>query len=222
MAEAGSQPLIAYPEIERWEGALRDYAGMQRVLAYHVDALHAVGVPYRGVPWLRSGLARLLADTGTLTRGRAGLSPDEIVTLRAREPELEAACTTWERSGVPISLEHGDFSPWQVQIDRDSCRFLDWSDSSLAPPFFSMLGVLGESAAGLPGVPDATSRLRDAYLSGWTGLASPHVLQHGFELAQRLAPLHHALIYYVDILPAMEQRWEMEPMLTHYLRMLLI
>ncbi len=221
MADAGSQTLMEDPAIERWEEVLRDYARIQIALTADVEALQAVGVPYRGMSWLRSGLEQLLADTPALTRGPSGLSPDELIALRAREPTLVTACTTWEQSGLPLSLEHGDFSAWQVQLDGDSCRFLDWSDSSIAPPFFSLLGILGDSKAALASVPDAAARLRDAYLSQWTELASLPVLQQVCDGVQCLAPLHHALRYYLDILPSMEQRWEMEQMLPYYLRMLL-
>jgi hypothetical protein len=151
----------------------------------------------------------------------AGLKPDEIAALRQLEPELQAACVRWEQSGLPLSLEHGDFSAWQVQLDDGSNRFLDWSDSSIAPPFFSMLGVFRDVPAQILAVPDARGRLRDAYLEGWAELVSPDTAREAFDIAQRLAPLHHALIYAVDILPSMEQRWELAPMAPFYLRMLL-
>ncbi|MBA3945790.1 MAG: hypothetical protein H0X37_14625 [Herpetosiphonaceae bacterium] len=222
LADAGHRRLMDELEIKHWERALRDYAGMQLMLTQHVDALHVVGVPDRGQAWLLSGLEQLVADTATLTQGPTGLSHDEITALHVLKPALQTACTTWEQSGLPLSLEHGDFSAWQIQIDGDTSRFLDWSDSSVAPPFFSLLGPLDDSASGLAHVPDAAPRLRDAYLSQWTEFATLHVLQRLFDVTQCLAPLHHALIYYLDILPSMEQRWEMEQMLPYYLRMLLI
>jgi hypothetical protein len=171
MADAGNQRLMDDPAIDHWNDALRDYAGMQIMLANHVDTLHAVGVPYRGLTWLRSGLQQLFADEVTLAQGPACLSPDEVVALRALQPALLAASTILEQSDLPLSLEHGDLSAWQVQLDGTNHWFLDWSDSSVAPPFFSLLGVLSDSPVGLPGVLDATSQLRDAYLSQWTEIA---------------------------------------------------
>ncbi len=221
MADAGTQPLIDHPEIERWEAALGAYARMQVALSQHIGELRALGVPERGLSWLQAGLGQLLADSGALSAGVAGLASDEIVALRQLEPELRKDCLRWERSGLPLSLEHGDLSAWQVQLDGVDNRFLDWSDSSVAPPFFSMLGMLRDLPREILAVPLAAARLRDAYLWGWSELAPPGSVREAFDAAQRLAPLHHALIYYVDVLPFMEQRWELEPMLPFYLRMLL-
>ena len=100
-------------------------------------------------------------------------------------------------------------------------RFLDWSDSSVAPPFFSLLGMLRDLPAAGAAVPHAASRLRDAYLAPWVDRFSPEPVAEAFDAAQRLAPLYHALIYDVDVLQAMEQPWELELMVPSYLRMLL-
>ena len=221
MGDAGTQSLISHPEIERWEAALRAYARMQIELSRHTNKLRTAGVPHRGPAWLRAGLRQLHVNSDSLGGAAAGLKPDEIAALRQLEPELQAACVRWEQSGLPLSLEHGDFSAWQVQLDDGSNRFLDWSDSSIAPPFFSMLGVFRDVPAQILAVPDARGRLRDAYLEGWAELVSPDTAREAFDIAQRLAPLHHALIYAVDILPSMEQRWELAPMAPFYLRMLL-
>ncbi len=221
MADAGTQLLIDHPEIERWEAALGAYARMQVALSQHIGELRALGVPERGLSWLQTGLGQLLADSGALSAGVAGLASDEIVALRQLEPELRLDCLRWERSGLPLSLEHGDFSAWQVQLDGGDNRFLDWSDSSVAPPFFSMLGILRDLPGEILAVPHAATRLRDTYLAAWTELVPPGSAREAFDAAQRLAPLHHALIYYVDVLPSMEQHWELESMLPYYLRMLL-
>jgi hypothetical protein len=71
----------------------------------------------------------------------------------------------------------------------------------------------------LPGVPDAAERLIAAYLAEWSDYGSPAELRRALDLALRLAPLHHALLYKAHILPKMEFPWEMEQMLTHFLRL---
>ncbi len=203
MADAGTQPLVDHPEIERWEAALGAYARMQIVLSGHIGELRALHVPERGLSWLQAGLGQLLADGEALSAGAAGLTAGEIDALRQLEPELRRDCLRWEQSGLPLSLEHGDFSAWQVQLDGGDYRFLDWSDSSVAPPFFSLLGVLRDLPAAIAAVPQAASRLRDAYLAPWVERFSPEAVHAAFDAAQRLAPLYHALIYAVDV----RQRW---------------
>ena len=64
-------------------------------------------------------------------------------------------------------------------------------------------------------------RLRQAYLEPWTAYAPMSKLAALYALAQKVAALHHALIYHRDILPHMQARWEMERMLPYYLRILL-
>jgi hypothetical protein len=72
----------------------------------------------------------------------------------------------------------------------------------------------------LPGVPDAAERLIAAYLAEWSDYGSPAELGRALDLALRLAPLHHALLYRAHILPKLEFPWEMEQMLTHFLRLI--
>lgn len=106
-------------------------------------------------------------------------------------------------------------------VGESGYGFLDWSDSSIAHPFFSLLLFLVEVEDYFPKEPGVRDRLRDAYLEPWT-IFAPHArLVEAFELAQPLAALHHALAYHQVVLPNMELRWEMELMLPFYLKMLL-
>ena len=70
-------------------------------------------------------------------------------------------------------------------------------------------------------IPNLCNRLRDVYLAEWLDYAPMQQLIEAFELAQQLAPLYAALTYHLYILPKMEARWQMESMVTFYLKRLL-
>jgi hypothetical protein len=84
--------------------------------------------------------------------------------------------------------------------------YFDWSDSSLAHPFFSAANFLefDDIPHTLLPISDLRTRLRDAYLEPWTIYEPIERLAAAFTLAQQVAPVHHALTYHLLVLPAME------------------
>jgi Phosphotransferase enzyme family len=103
-------------------------------------------------------------------------------------PELSGRLDTLRELGVPETLVHGDFHPWNVVVGP-RLVIADWSDACLSHPLFDLL-MFGSDEDRPP--------LLEAY-----GVA-PEV----FELAAPLARIHHA-ISYERILEAMEpsDRW---------------
>jgi hypothetical protein len=218
LAEAGSSSLADTQNPQTWQQAIGHFAELQIALAERSEALLALGVPNRSLQHLPGRIAALFADEAALQRSPAGLNDSEIVALRKREGEFQAAWARLAAGNLPMSLEHGDFFPTQVLLDAtDQPRFIDWSDSGVAHPFLSMV-FLREGDAPLPAVADGRRFVRDAYLRPWERFASREQLEQLFDSALLLAPLHYALIYYQTILPAMENGWEMERMLPYYVR----
>ena len=216
------ETLRAEGDVARWQAALAAFAEVQIATAGRLGELRALGVPERPLATLAARLAPLLADTAATLPGRpAGLSAGERARLRALAPRLQAMADELAAYGLPPALEHGDFWAGQVVATTDGYAFLDWSDSSIAHPFFSLLLFLVEIEDFFPRAPGVRERLRDAYLEPWARLAPGADLARAFELAQPLAALHHALSYHVAILPAFAVRWEMELMLPFYLKMAL-
>jgi hypothetical protein len=209
-------------DVPRWQAALASFAEVQIATATRLDELRALGVPDRPLEALAGRLAPMLADTAATLPGRpAGLSAEERARLRALAPRTEIMAQDLAAYGLPTALEHGDFWAGQVVVGERGFGFLDWSDSSLAHPFFSLLLFLVEIEDFFPRVPWVRERLRDAYLEPWRPLAPGADLTRAFELAQPLAALHHALTYHTVVLPNIEVKWEMELMLPFYLKMAL-
>jgi hypothetical protein len=210
--------------MERWEEGLRRYAQIQIDVADELCGLLALGCPDRRVEKLIAQVDSLLADTAAMLPDQAGgLLQSEITQLRALTPRLKAMLAQLADYRIPQTLEHGDLWPGQIVFHDDIPVFIDWSDSSVSHPFFSLnfLSDPIEMQPFLATAPDTRARLRDAYLEPWTLYAPMDQLREIYELSDLLAPLHHAVIYHQGILPWMEIKWEMERMLPFYLRKLL-
>jgi len=222
MRELRGPGLHELREVAHWEAALRSFAEVQIASAARVGELLALGVPERRLEDLALRADPLLADTAATLPGEpAGLTDEQRSELAVLAPRLRARCAELAAYGIPPALEHGDFWAGQVVVGEREYGFLDWSDSSIAHPFFSLLLFLLELDDYFPKEPGLRERLRDAYLEPWAALAPRADLARAFELAQPIAALHHALSYHQTVLPNMELRWEMELMLPFYLKMLL-
>lgn len=209
-------------DVARWQAALAGFAEVQIAAAARLGQLRAIGVPERPLATLAARLGPLLEDTAaTLPGSPAGLSDDERRRLRELAPRLAGMVEELAAFGLPATLEHGDFWAGQVVVLERGYGFLDWSDSSIAHPFFSLLLFLVELEDFFPKVPGLRDGLRDAYLAPWAAVAPGRDLVRAFELAQPLAALHHALAYHAVVLPNFEVAWEMELMLPFYLKMAL-
>lgn len=222
MDDFGGVSLASVREAGCWATALRRFAEIQIACIPHLAALRALGCPDRPVRSLPTALDALLADTAALLPGTPdGLTAAEINTLRARAPLLAVWCAELAHTSVPETLEHGDFWAGNIAATPAGYVYFDWSDSAIAHPFFSLALFLADATRAFPNDPSIEARLRDAYLAPWAAFAPRDELVRVFALAQRVAPLHHAITYHRDILPTMDARWEMERMVPFYLRMLL-
>jgi hypothetical protein len=222
LGNAGNQSLLRETDAGRWAAALHRYAEMQVALSARADDLLTLGVVDRRVQNLPGWIEALLADTAALTNSEAGLSVEEIERLRAKLPEVLAACKTLGASPIPPTLEHGDFAPGQVVYGAEGVyRFIDWSDAGVSFPFLSMLFYWAELGENFTNDEEMRVRFREAYLEAWAAYASKTELVVLYEAAMAVAPFYYALIYYREILPQMVAKWEMKRMLPYYLRLAL-
>lgn len=155
IGDAGNPP-------EAWLEALPLYAELQKgETAYALDhVLH--GVPDLRMAALPAGYERLLAS-------KLPLPTDDIERLRVYAPRFSELCAVLADLGIKESIQHDDLHMRNVYSDDGNFRFLDWGDSSIAHPFFSLvvtfrfLEEVNHFATGDPWF----RRLRDAYLEPW-------------------------------------------------------
>ena len=124
--------------------------------------------------------------------GELPLEQDELRRLREFAPRFAELCAELAAHDVPETIQHDDLHHANVYTQGEQLRLLDWGDSSVAHPFFSLvvtfrfLEEINELAPSDPWF----ARLRDAYLEPW---GSDH--EDAFTLAMRVGKFAHAFAW---------------------------
>jgi hypothetical protein len=129
-----------------WPPLMRRYAELQLASFPHAQDLLEAGIVDNREP----NVERLFEY----------VAPEVAARLRARMPEVEERLARLASSPLPASVEHNDLHDGNVFSRDGRARILDWGDSSLAHPFFTL--TVEED----PGA-------RDAYLEPWAQLYPP-------------------------------------------------
>ena len=170
---------------EAWLEALPLYAELQKgETAYAVDH---VG---NRVPDLR--MAALPAGYERLLRAELPLAKDAVDRLRDYAPRFTELCAVLAELGIQESVQHDDLHMANLYSDGGKLRIVDWGDSSIAHPFFSLLETFRflEEFNGLGPDDSWFRRLRDAYLEPWGS-----GLEEAFEIAIRVGSFAHAIAW---------------------------
>jgi hypothetical protein len=157
---------------EPWLELLPRYAELQRGEVERASQHIANGVPDLTVSSLTARYAELLDRDLPIELHR-------LMDFRAR---FEKLCAELAAAGLPETIQHDDLHQKNVYERHGHLRLLDWGDSSVSHPFFSLVAtfrLVGESAS-----------FRDAYLEPW----GPG-LEEIFELAPRVGAFAHAIAW---------------------------
>jgi hypothetical protein len=170
---------------EAWLEVLPLYAELQRGEAAHAEDHVANGVPALLLSTLPARYAGLL-DTGLPVEAH------ELAALRAFAPRFEEFCGELEAAGLPATVQHDDLHMGSVYKKDGRIRLLDWGDSSISHPFFSLVVPFRflEERTGLPPTDPWFARLRDAYLEPW----GAH-LRDVFEVAMHAGRFVHTIAW---------------------------
>ena len=222
MSDVGGVSLSRVSDVRHWETAVCLLADIQvRTLTLSQHFLDLGCFDQRLENILRC-MDSIFSDTSALKAGRIwALSEREIERVHSCLPKLKLLCLELQNYKLPSALEHGDLWPTNILIKGETCIYLDWSDSSISHPFFSVPVLLQAAANSFPQLRNLGEHLRNLYLEAWTDYAPMDCLIKAFELSQRLAPLHHCMLYLQHLLPGMVVKWEMENMVPYYLRKVL-
>jgi hypothetical protein len=161
---------------ETWLGALPLYAELQKgETAYALDHIRH-GVPDLRTAALPEGYERLLAS-------ELPLAKVEVRRLRDYAPRFTELCAALAELGIQESVQHDDLHIANLYADGGKIRIVDWGDSSIAHPFFSLVVTFRFLAEVNHLAPDDPwfHRLRDAYLEPWGS-----GLEKNFEIAIRV------------------------------------
>jgi hypothetical protein len=111
-----------------WGEVLFAYAALQRAAAEHVDALLAAGA-YDNRPATVVDRARVLMHY---------LPPDLAARLESRLPHVAERIDRLAASRLPVTIDHGDLHDGNVFSFEGRVRIIDWGDSAVAHPFFTL------------------------------------------------------------------------------------
>jgi hypothetical protein len=218
--EGVTTPLEEVRDEKLWEDAARRLGEMQVTAARWTPELRELGVPNRSIDVLARRIPRLCSDASAMMLGSpCGLTRVEIDRVAALSPTLLALAGELAQIDIPDTLEHGDLWSSNILMTKRGPVFLDWSDSSLAHPFFSLFHLMNDAASLLPtSSAESRRRLRDAYLEPWTAVAPMDQLVRAFDIARILAPIHLASIAHAELLPSVGFDREIECTVPEHLR----
>jgi hypothetical protein len=170
---------------EAWAEVLPAYAELQRGEAGRANEHIAHGVPSLPSSTLPTRYAAML-------EGRPPLEPDELAQLRAFSPRFGQLCAELAAGGLPATVQHDDLHMGSVYGLGNDFRVLDWGDSSISHPFFSLVVTFRflEERTGLQRHDRWFARLRDAYLEPWG-----NDFDELFDLAVRVGRFAHAIAW---------------------------
>jgi hypothetical protein len=185
LADAGQQVDALGNPPEVWVDVLPLYAELQRGEATHADEHIAHGVPSLPLEALPTRYAELL---------NAGLplEPEELTQLRDLSRRFEQLCGELTGGGLPPTVQHDDLHMRSVYQLHTRFRVLDWGDSSISHPFFSLVVTFRflEERTGLQPHDPWFARLRDAYLEPWG-----NDFAELFDLAVRVGRFAHVIAW---------------------------
>jgi transcriptional regulator with XRE-family HTH domain len=135
----------------------------------------------------------------------------EVVMRVAQLFGVTPLCEQLARYNIAETLAHEEVHDANVIVGDDRYMFTDWSDSSVAHPFFTMLVTLRSTAYRLKLDEDGPEmrRLRDVYLEPWTVFDSRENLLAAFRIAYRLAMINRSLSYQ-RVLGPLPQQYKIE------------
>ena len=170
---------------EAWLKALPLYAELQvGETAYALDHI-GHGVPDLRAAALPAGYERLLAS-------ELPLAKDEVIRLRDFAPRFSDLCAALADLGIKESVQHDDLHMANLYSDGGKLRVVDWGDSSIAHPFFSLVVTFRflEEFNDLAPSDAWFRRLRDAYLEPWG-----RGLEETFDIAVLVGRFAHAIAW---------------------------
>ncbi len=189
-------------DLSHWAVVLPAYAELQIEFAGRQDELLSLGVFDRRLESLPYHYQRLLEDREALCLDQPdGLTQIQYQQLFNLIPNFKQMCARLSGYGLPATLHHDDFHDGNVFLQNGRYSIIDWGETCLAHPFFSMLVNLRSTAYSLKwefNDPRLES-LREAYLRPWERFAKPAELLDCFRLAMPVAMVNRALTWHLVV-----------------------
>lgn len=195
-------------------GGLKTYIRIQRSLEQNLEALAAVGVPDWRVNRIPKLFEELLQNEAMLLE--EGLTQAEIEKLVTLVPTVHSICEFLSGQKVKETLVNCDFNENNMIVDtsRKQISIVDWGESVISHPFFSIAAHLSATARRYQ--LDLNGRLLESIkqksLDMWSDVITQHEIDEIYNAVLRLLPIFSAFgIYRLQVATQnrskKQQRW---------------
>ncbi len=178
--------------------AIKQFAAIQRSTEDHVDSFLKLGVP----DWRLDKLPILYDKMINLTDflKEEDITDQELQILQSLSPKFQAQCKLLSEYGIPETLGYHDFHDKNVLFDPNTkiMTFVDWSETAIIHPFFSLYNCLQQSTIhhGVKEDDQIYRKLQDACFENWLGLATKKQFLDMFAIVKQLWLIYSALACY--------------------------
>lgn len=193
-----------------WGEALTAMARLQRAWVDRRTGLFATGAPDRGLERLRTQTDRIITDEDASPELRPA-ERDKLVDLI---PTFHSLLDRLADLGIPETLVHADFHPWNVQRDGSRLVIFDWSDACVGHPFFDVPTFTDRTEDEA-----ARTAMKSAYLAEWSDVASPEQLAEALAISEPLAQLHLSVSWRaIEAMSDPDEAWAIDGGVERHLR----
>ncbi|MBP9777706.1 MAG: phosphotransferase [Rickettsiaceae bacterium] len=173
--------------------ALDKYSYIQKVSIPEINLFLDIGLP----DWRLDKLPVLYNDLVSKAQllKSDGLTDLELKQLCNLHNKFETTCDLLNYYKIPATLDHCDFHDGNVLVDDANITIIDWGETVITHPFFSLISFLNNIAHGynLKDKDDKYIQLENACFANW---ANHHKLDEIINIAKKLQPIYRALSYY--------------------------
>jgi Phosphotransferase enzyme family len=194
-SEVKGKLLSEVQEQERWERTAAALAGLQIESIDRCSQILCAGARDLGSAVLSKLIQPFLSVVTRLMEGQTKVPPPVLdrKDLLALAGFLQSGLNALDATGIPETLGHLDLNPGNIVVSESGCAFLDWAETYVGHPLFSLEYLL-EHARRTFGLDSAIQRkLTEAYCRQWNGVISPSAIKDGLVLAPLLAVFAYAV-----------------------------
>jgi len=187
---------------DTWDVGLRRLAELQLAWVDATDVLLGAGAQDRPIAALGHLVTELEPVHARLAAAEPGLWPEWAGVADG----LRRRCESLAASGLPDTLVHGDFHPWNINVCDGEARLFDWSDGAVSHPFTDLTCFFRRVED-----PVARRRMADGYLAVWAAGYGMTRIGQALEDALVVGALYQVATY-LALVPAMDlrDRWQFE------------
>ena len=138
MEDAGEPLSDNHPDY--WAAAAESVSTLQIKSILHVPLLINEGCRDLRICSLRENIDRFFTAMTSIMEKQPAVPPPRLTAaeLSTIASSIRDACDQLEGEGIPDTLGHLDFNPGNILFHDKRCRFTDWAEAYIGPPFFTL------------------------------------------------------------------------------------